>query len=98
MALSIGSKAPDFALSTKDASGVRLVKLSDNFGKTKTLLLFFPAAFTSVCTAEMCDLTEEFGTYEGLNTTVFGVSGHTPSTSQAWPNQDNVRIPLLPDY
>ena len=98
MALSIGSKAPDFALSTKDASGVRLVKLSDNFGETNTLLLFFPAAFTSVCTAEMCDLTEGFGTYEGLNTTVFGISGDSPFALEAWANQEKIRIPLLSDY
>jgi peroxiredoxin len=98
MALSIGSKAPVFALSTKDASGIRLIKLSDNFGKTNTLLLFFPAAFTSVCTAEMCDLTEEFGTYEGLNTTVFGLSGDSPFALEAWANQEKIRIPLLSDY
>jgi glutaredoxin-dependent peroxiredoxin len=98
MALSIGSKAPDFALSTKDASGVRLVKLSDNFGKTNTLLLFFPAAFTSVCTTEMCDLSEGFGTYEGLNTIVFGISGDSPFALEAWANQEKIRIPLLSDY
>jgi glutaredoxin-dependent peroxiredoxin len=98
MALSIGSKAPDFALSTKDASGVRLVKLSDNFVQTNTLLLFFPAAFTSVCTAEMCDLTEEFGTYEGLNTAVFGISGDSPFALETWANQEKIRIPLLSDY
>lgn len=98
MALSIGSKAPDFALSTKDASGIRLVSLSDNFGKTNTLVLFFPAAFTSVCTAEMCDQTEVFGTYEGLNTAVFGISGDSPFSLEAWANQEKIRIPLLSDY
>src|SRR5258708_24042197 len=98
MALSIGSNAPDFALSTKDASGIRLVSLSDNFGKTNTLVLFFPAAFTSVCTAEMCDQTEESGTYEGLNTAVFGISGDSPFSLEAWANQEKIRIPLRSDY
>jgi peroxiredoxin len=98
MALSVGSKAPDFSLSTKDASGVRLVKLSDNFGKTNTLLLFFPMAYTSVCTTEMCDVTEGFGTYEGLNTAVFGISGDSPFSLEAWAKQEKIGIPLLSDY
>ena len=55
MALSIGTKAPDFNLKSKAASGLIDVKLSDNFGKKNTVLLFFPAAFTGVCTAELCD-------------------------------------------
>jgi glutaredoxin-dependent peroxiredoxin len=98
MALSVGSKAPDFSLPTKDASGIRLVKLSDNFGKTNVLLLFFPAAFTSVCTTEMCDLTEGFGTYDGLGTTLFAISGDSPFSLETWANQEKIRIPLLSDY
>jgi peroxiredoxin len=98
MALSVGSKAPDFSLSTKDASGIRLVTLSDNFGKTNTLLLFFPMAYTSVCTSEMCDMTASFGTYEGFNTVVYGISGDSPFALEAWANQEKIRIPLLSDY
>jgi peroxiredoxin len=51
MALSVGTKAPDFTLKSKQASGLVDVKLSNNFGKKNTVLLFFPAAFTGVCTA-----------------------------------------------
>lgn len=98
MALSVGSKAPDFSLSTKDASGIRLVKLSDNFGHTNTLLLFFPMAYTSVCTAEMCDTTEGLGVYEGLNATVFGISGDSPFSLEVWANREKIGIPLLSDY
>ena len=57
MAISVGSKAPDFTLKSKQASGLVDVKLSNNFGKKNTVLLFFPLAFTSVCTTEMCDVT-----------------------------------------
>ena len=53
MALAVGTKAPDFSLPTKTAEGAKQIKLSDNFGKTNTLLLFFPMAFTGVCTTEM---------------------------------------------
>ncbi len=78
MALPVGSKAPDFELSTKNAEGIKLVKLSDNFGKTNTLLLFFPMAFTSVCTSELCSVSAGFATFDGLNTTVYGISGDSP--------------------
>jgi glutaredoxin-dependent peroxiredoxin len=98
MALSPGTKAPDFSLSTKDASGIRLIKLSDNFGKTNTLLLFFPMAFTSVCTTEMCGLTEGLGSYEGLNTVVFAISGDSPFSLEAWANEEKINVPLLSDY
>ena len=57
MAIPKGSKAPDFTLKSKQASGLVDVKLSNNFGKTNTVLLFFPLAYTSVCTAELCDVT-----------------------------------------
>ena len=51
MALSVGTKAPDFTLKSKTAEGIADVKLSENFGKKNTLLLFFPLAFTGTCTA-----------------------------------------------
>ena len=46
----------------------------------------------------MCDLTEGVGTYEGLNTTVFGISGDSPFALEAWANEEKIRIPLLSDY
>jgi len=96
MALSIGTKAPDFALSSKDADGVKIVKLSENFGKTNTLLLFFPMAFTSVCTAEMCDVSNGLEAYE--NARVYGISGDSPFSLEAWAKKEHIQIPLLSDY
>ncbi len=64
MPLAKGAKAPDFTLKTKTADGLVDVRLSDNFGKKHTVLLFFPAAFSSVCTQEMCDQTSGLGEYE----------------------------------
>jgi peroxiredoxin len=98
MALSVGSKAPNFALSFKNAEGINLIKLSDNFGKTNTLLLFFPAAFTSVCTSELCSVSNGFATYEGLNTAVYGISGDSPFAQEIWANKENIKVPLLSDY
>lgn len=98
MALPVGSKAPDFELSTKNAEGIKLVKLSNNFGKTNTLLLFFPAAFTSVCTSELCGVSNGFATYEGLNTVVYGISGDSPFSLATWAEEAEITVPLLSDY
>lgn len=57
MALTVGTRAPDFSLKSKTSEGLVDVTLSANFGKKQTVLLFFPLAYTSVCTAELCDVT-----------------------------------------
>ena len=49
MALATGTKAPAFTLKSKNADGLQDISLDDNLGKQKTVLLFFPLAFTSVC-------------------------------------------------
>ena len=98
MALSIGSKAPDFSLSSKTSDGVKLVKLSDNFGKKNTLLLFFPMAFTGVCTAEMCETSAGLDAYKDLNAEVYGISGDSPFSLEVWAEKEQIRVPLLSDY
>jgi glutaredoxin-dependent peroxiredoxin len=98
MALSIGSKAPDFSLSTKTADGLKLVKLSDNFGKKNTLLLFFPMAFTGVCTAEMCETSAGLEVYKELNAQVYGISGDSPFSLEVWAQKEQINVPLLSDY
>ena len=60
MAIPVGSKAPDFTLKSKTPADLD-IKLSDNHGKKNTVLLFFPLAFTGVCTKEMCDITSGLG-------------------------------------
>jgi peroxiredoxin len=98
MPLSIGSTAPDFTLSTKTAEGPKLFKLSDNFGKTNTLLLFFPMAFTSVCTEEFCSLSQGLEEYAALEASVVGISGDSPFAQEAWAQKEGITIPLLSDY
>ena len=98
MALSIGINAPDFALSCKTSEGINVIKLSDNFGRKNTLLLFFPMAFTGVCTAELCDTSNELGTYEHVNAQVYGISGDSPFSLEAWSLEKNITVPLLSDY
>jgi len=97
MPIKVGSKAPDFTLKTKSASGLADVKLSDNFGKKNTVLLFFPAAFTGVCTKEMCDITSGLGQYGGLNAAVLGVSVDTPFAQEVWAKQEKIGVTLVSD-
>ena len=97
MAISVGSKAPDFILKSKQASGIVDVKLSNNFGKKNTVLLFFPLAFTSVCTKEMCDVTAGLGSFEGMNAEVIGISVDSPFSQEAWAQREKISITLASD-
>jgi glutaredoxin-dependent peroxiredoxin len=97
MALPVGSKAPDFSLKSKQASGLVDVKLSDNLGKKNTVLLFFPAAFTSVCTQEMCDITAGMNGYSSLNANIIGISVDSPFAQEAWAQKEKINIPLASD-
>ncbi len=97
MPIAVGSKAPDFTLKTKAADGLKDVKLSDNFGKKQTVLLFFPLAFTGVCTQEMCDQTSGLGEYEKLGANVIGISVDSPFTQEAWAKANKIGITLVSD-
>src|SRR5712671_481251 len=97
MPLPVGTKAPDFSLKSKQASGLVDVKLSNNFGKKNTLLLFFPLAFTSVCTQEMCDITSGLNAYSGLNADVIGISVDSPFAQEAWAQKEKIGITLASD-
>jgi peroxiredoxin len=97
MPIPVGTKAPDFSLKSKQASGLVDIKLSNNFGKKNTVLLFFPAAFTSVCTQEMCDITAGLNAYSGLNADVIGVSVDTPFAQEAWAQKEKIGLPLASD-
>ena len=97
MPIKIGSKAPDFTLKSKTASGLVDVKLSENFGKKNTVVLFFPLAFTGVCTQEMCDITAGLGQYSGLNADVIGISVDSPFAQEAWATKEKIGIKLASD-
>ena len=97
MPLPVGTKAPDFTLKTKTADGLKDVKLSDNFSRKQTVLLFFPAAFTGVCTQEMCDISGGLGQYSGLDAEVYGISVDSPFAQEAWAKQNGITVTLLSD-
>lgn len=98
MPLPIGTKAPDFSLKSKTAEGLRDIKLSDNLGRKNTLLLFFPAAFTGVCTQEMCSISSGLNAYTGLNAEVIALSVDSPFAQEAWAQKEKIAITLASDF
>ncbi len=98
MALAIGSRAPVFTLKRKTANGLVDVSLADNFGKKNTVLLFFPLAFTSVCTTEMCDVSNGLGDYQALNADVLAISVDSPFAQEGWAKANQISLPLLSDF
>jgi peroxiredoxin len=97
MAIKVGSKAPDFTLKSKNATGLVDIKLSENFGRKNTVLLFVPAAFTSVCTKELCDVSAGLSQYSKLNAAVIGISVDSPFAQEAWAKQEKIGITLASD-
>lgn len=97
MPLAVGSKAPDFTLKSKTADGLVDIKLSDNFGKKQTVLLFFPLAFTSVCTDEMCDITSGLSGYADLGADVIAISVDSPFAQEAWAKQNKIGLKIVSD-
>ena len=94
MAISVGDKAPDFMLYSSDK---KEVSLSDYQGKN-LVLLFFPLAFTSVCTAELCSVRDDIATYQGLDTDILAISVDTPFTLEKFKTEQNLNFPLLSDF
>ena len=94
MPLQIGQKAPEFALKDSDKN---LVTLSSFKGKN-VVLLFFPAAFTSTCTKELCQTRDELSFYNDLNAVVFGISVDLPFTLAKFKEEQKYNFGLLSDF
>jgi glutaredoxin-dependent peroxiredoxin len=97
MPIAIGTKAPDFTLKTATSEGLKDVTLSDNFGTKKTLVLFFPLAFTGVCTKEMCGVSGGIGDFAGLDANVLAISVDSPFAQAAWAKENKITVKLLSD-
>jgi len=98
MAIQKGAKAPDFTLNTKTADGLADVTLSDNFGKSPTVLLFYPLSFTSVCESELRTVSDSLADFESLDAKVYGISVDSPFAQEAFAKQNNIKLPLLSDF
>ena len=97
MAIPVGSKAPDFTLKSRKGGALVDVKLADTVGQKNTVVLFFPLAFTGVCTTEMCDLTAGLSAYAQLNAEVIGISVDSPFAQEAWAAKEKIGITLASD-
>lgn len=94
MALNKGDKAPNFNLTSDDK---KEVSLSDYQGKN-VVLLFFPLAFTGVCTKELCTMRDDIKTYEGLDAQILAVSVDSPFTLEKFKEEQKLNFPLLSDF
>jgi len=94
MSLKIGDVAPGFKLKDQNANDVTL---SDFKGKN-VVLLFFPLAGSSVCTAEMCTMRDEMHDYEKLDAQILGVSVDSLYALKMWAEKNNYDFPLLSDF
>src|SRR5438045_8253114 len=98
MPLAIRTRAPEFTLPTKTSDSPKQITLSENFCKRNTLLAFFPMAFTSTCTTEMCGISSDLAAYAEMNAAVYGISGDNPFAQEAWARKEGITVPLLSDY
>jgi peroxiredoxin len=95
MALQVGDKAPDFEL--KDNHG-RAVRLSDFRGQRNVVLLFYPFAFTGVCTGELCELRDNLPKFTDRDTQLLAVSNDSVPTLRVFAEQEGFEYPLLSDF
>jgi mycoredoxin-dependent peroxiredoxin len=95
MAVEVGATAPEFTL--KDYNHQKVV-LSSYRDASNVLLVFYPFAFSGICTGELCQLRDELATYSSAEVQVLGVSVDTPFSLKAWAEQQAYQFPLLSDF
>lgn len=95
MSIQIGQKAPDFSLFSSDKTKI---SLSDYAGKQNVLILFFPQAFTGVCTKELCAVRDDIARYNQANAQVLGISVDSVFTLAKFKEEQQYNFPLLSDF
>jgi peroxiredoxin len=96
MSIRVGEPASDFALRGTQSDDP--VRLSSFKGQKNVVLLFFPLAWTSVCTKEMCSIRDSYSEYGKLNAQVLGISVDSPFALKAWAKEEGFPFPLLSDF
>lgn len=94
MALQVGQKAPDFSLYSSEKNKVNL---SDYLGK-KVLLLFFPQAFSSICTSELCSVRDNISIYQGIDAEVIAISVDSVNSLNRFKQDQAYTFQLLSDF
>jgi len=92
--ISVGQKAPDFTLPDTELKPRRLRDLLEK----KVVLAFYPGAFTSVCTKEMCTFRDSIVKLSDLKAQVVGISVNDPFSNKAFAERNILSFPLLSDY
>lgn len=95
MALPVGTPAPRFKLAHKPGEEV---DVGAHIGREKVVLLFFPLAFSSVCTEEMCHFRDDWSDWQSLGCAVFGVSIDSPFVTDKFRTELKVPFPILSDF
>lgn len=93
MALSVGTQAPDFTLLNTEKEPVSL----SSFKGQKVALIFFPAAFTGVCEAELCAVRDGMARLNGARTVVLAISADSPFANGGFKKVNGFDFPLLSD-
>ena len=95
MSLEPGQQAPDFTL--RDQHG-QAISLSDFAGRKSVLLVFYPYAFSGICTGELTGFRDQLGDFETEDSTVLGISCDPIYTQRAFADRDGIFFPLLSDF
>ena len=95
MAVRKGDKAPGFALAAKPGE---VVDLNEVLGKEKVVLLFFPLAFSPVCTTEMCTMRDAWADWKKLDSKVYGISVDSPFVTNKFREEESIPFPILSDF
>jgi peroxiredoxin len=95
MSVEVGDKAPDFTLKDQHKQEV---KLSDFQGKKNVVLLFYPFAFTGVCTGELCAIRDEWTEFDNDDVVTLAVSTDTVASLRIFADQEKFDYPLLSDH
>jgi glutaredoxin-dependent peroxiredoxin len=93
MPLKIGDKAPEFTLFDTD----RKARTLKEFLGKKTVIVFYPGAFTGVCTKEVCAFRDALATFNSLNAQVVGISVDSPFANKAFADHNRLTFPILSD-
>ncbi len=98
MGITVGDQAPDFALKSKSGDDMNDISLSDYRDQKNVVILFFPLAYTGVCTDEMCSVSGGLADYDALDAQVLGISVDSPFAQEAWAKENEITVPLLSDF
>jgi len=95
VALPVGTRAPGARVAVRPREWLDLGEL---FGETPVVLLFFPAAFSSTCTAEMCEVAETWSEWESIGARVYALSVDSPYVNVRFAEETRAPFPILSDF